>query len=251
MEDLNLHVEDDIEMALLCDQALVCGDIHPELENDPTSSNANQVKSQASHEIRFPPQEKEVIFAKTRGSDGELYPVQMFFFLLGSIKIWLDFEMKVIPNRYLNGGSTHSADNTKSQQYFMGNILRIQSKTDKHLSLKFGNEATFLEWHDIVLQSLAQIVINSAFRQSHIRKELRAMDLFDLISRCDPLVSGEFPDLMRARELIAMKQQLSYWVNGWRTRRINAETMLCTIESFMKRIMLERLDPLIVGKCWL
>lgn len=236
--DPPIYDDDDIEMALLCDQAIASGNIHPELQNEASVSSSSTIIS--------PLQENEVIFAKSRSSDTELYPsVQVFFFLLGSIKIWLDFEMKVFPNRYISGSS--SIDPTDKTQNFTNNILKIQCKTDKHLFLQFKNEATFLEWHDIVRQSLAQIVINNTFRISHIRKELRAIDLFDLISRCDLLVSNEFPDLMRVRELIAMKQQLSYWVSGWRSRIITSETMLITIENFMKRIMLERLDPLIIG----
>jgi len=252
MELFNMHDVDDIEMALLCDQAIVCGDIHPELQTNQSSLSSSNPSSSTSLISPQFQREQEIIFAKTRSSDNELYPsIHVFFFLLGSIRVWLDREMQIIPNRYLNGSSTNSKDNIKSQQYFTNNILKIQSKTDKYLSLKFSNETTFLEWHDIVRQSLAQIIINNTFNQSHLRKELRVIDLFDLISCCDSLVSGEFSDLVRVRELIAMKQQISYWVKNWRGRSVSTETMLGTIESFMKRIMLERLDPLIIGTLYI
>ena len=118
------------------------------------------------------------------------------------IRVLLDIDMTITPTVVvLDSNSNHSN----------GKQIVLRRKDNKYIQLSFNtnnNKTSIHKWHKILCESLANITLEHCFRLIKVQDEINTKLLFNTIKVCSKLVGKDYPGLRRARNLIAMKQQI-------------------------------------------
>ena len=127
------------------------------------------------------------------------------------IRVLLDSDMTITPTRILTDLYHNHPNDTHNQ-------IMLKRRDNKYIQLRFNNnnnnnntdnnKTTLQKWHKILCESLANITLDHSFRLIKVQDEINTKLLFNTIKVCSKLVGKDYPRLRRARDLIAMKQQI-------------------------------------------
>ena len=216
MVDINTS---DYELVLISENLAVNGNIHHSLfESINDKENTNNIhKTLKNNDKPHSPQPNLVSFCRIYDilDDNDVYESYVFVIQFikrdekSVVRVMLDSDMTIIPTRLLPDIYNTNSNTTNNQ-------IMLKRRDNKYLQLIFNNninntdnnKTTIYKWHKMLCESLANIAFDHSFRLIKVQDEINTKLLFNTIKVCSRLVGKDYPGLRRARDLIAMKQQI-------------------------------------------
>ena len=122
---------------------------------------------------------------------------------IGLVNYILDSGIDITPNRYAVG----IPDATPITVHTHANTITLTGTNAKFISIKFNSELTFVKWHKIICESIAELIFEQAFRLGP-KLEVETSKLEYAIMMSSPLVEEEHKLVIRAKNLWMTKLQL-------------------------------------------
>lgn len=195
-------------------------------------------KDKNKYQYKYP--NKKILFVKlTERSEDDEFIKYSYYFLLGDMKVWLQSDTMLEPT--LHQQQQHLNNNTASS------IIQISDGPNTKVSIEFSSLLEFSNWFDEIRKTIALLIINHTLHNIQSIQVVQTPLLFQCLKRCYELIYDHELDLVRIRNLLAVKQQILYCVNGWRAKTVSSDAILFTIQKFMCHILLAHFEPLILG----